>query len=264
MFAMFMVRNIIGTFMTTSAWTGDAIEKMFDCGRQGFGLYVLVFGTENMQPYFFAITVELPLQLQLFHDSCRSAGVSTDTTALNAQLSEHVNKMLKTIEKLISTHWTVTAENSIDISKHFQSRYFIPFLREYVTKNVALRLHMQTPDDISSKTHNNKANHVLPADGACSFCGQRGDDHRQICEHKWAAALKQTIRDCKRHPELVRLLESSEAKTLLVPNHDSGDEVGQIDQPARVVSVSTEQRKMRKIRAEKKKTSYRGRRRHRR
>lgn len=45
MFAMFMVRNIIGTFMTTSAWTGDAIEKMFDWGRQGFGLYVLVFGT---------------------------------------------------------------------------------------------------------------------------------------------------------------------------------------------------------------------------
>ncbi|GAB5361048.1 hypothetical protein AAMO2058_000681300 [Amorphochlora amoebiformis] len=93
------IRDIIGRVMVENDWKPSA-----ETGRRWMNLVLAVFGKERVQPYVFAIFIELPIQLKLHQARCRKPGIRADTTALNAQNSEHVDKILKEIDHTQSAH----------------------------------------------------------------------------------------------------------------------------------------------------------------
>ncbi|GAB5354668.1 hypothetical protein AAMO2058_000138700 [Amorphochlora amoebiformis] len=160
------IRDIIGRVMVENDWKPSDVAKITETGRRCMNLVLAVFGKERVQPYVFAI--ELPIQLKLHLARCRKLGNRADTTALNAQNSEHVNKILKEIEHTQSAHVRVVGSDSLEVKDHTESRVFAVFLHEYITKTQALLLDLYTNSEL--KMFNMADNRILPAANDCSVC----------------------------------------------------------------------------------------------
>jgi hypothetical protein len=210
-----------------------------------------IFTAKRVQPYMFAISIELPMQLELYHDECVRLEVPTDTTGLNAQCSEHVNKVLKQIERTISNHVSLTAEHSADVQKHYQGRCFRPFTHEYITKELAIKHKLLTKAGIR---HKNADNHILPKteNNECGCCGLDLADpqHELICKHDWTMALRHTMEKGVKHRSIKEFLTSDGVVDDLLP--DITD-----DEPPkpRFTSTSSTQKELSQARKKYKKTA---------
>jgi len=115
---------------------------MFEQGKS-IRLFLLIFGSSKMQPYLFAISRELPVQLsRLQAEWERFFGRGVNTRRLIAQDSEHFNNVFKDIESWISDHhvWTAAARRSQCTISHGAFGRVTPFVYERATKVEALRL----------------------------------------------------------------------------------------------------------------------------
>ena len=239
---MISTRDIIGKVMATHDWSEPDLEELSRIGRQTFNLMLLVFGKLRMQPCVHAILIELPLQIELCVQFCKSNKLKADTSALNAQCSEHVNKVLKDLEHKISFHVRKTHGDSDDVNSHTESRCFLPFTCEHFTKEVALLMDLRTEKEMleSRKT---EMNNILPEGGdVCKRCGAHTSSgaHRLVCNHGWMTIIHKMMEEAKTPPVLSNLLKSPEAQGLLLA--ENNEESAARAPRVRVVNVSEEQK----------------------
>jgi len=211
-------------------------------------LLLLVFTAKGVQPYLFAICIELPLQIFLFHKHCRTFGIPACTTTRNAQNSEHMNKAIQEIEKKTSSHQHRTAGDSEDIKTHVDSRGFRPFVCEYVKGTcTAIRLANQRGNN---RCWREGMQPNLPDENNCPVCGHAAasDVHANTCGHAWMVDIKKVMEEGKLPAGMETMLCSPEAKKALMFDGVVID----VDQPAagrtHQVHVGSNQADMRKTR----------------
>lgn len=84
------------------------MKQIAELGREVFGIHVLMFGSDDLQPDLFALCYDLPVQLQQLLEFCSLKNVPLDNTSVNAQQGELVNRVLKIIIETMSAHKHVT------------------------------------------------------------------------------------------------------------------------------------------------------------
>ncbi|GAB5366155.1 hypothetical protein AAMO2058_001120500 [Amorphochlora amoebiformis] len=220
------IRDIIGRVMITSDWKSTDVTAIARMGRRCMNLVLAIFGKNRVQPYVYAMLIELPVQLKLYQSRCQDLGIPADTTALNAQNSEHVNKIMKDIEHSMSSHNKVVAHDSPDVGDHTESRMFLIFLHEHITKRKAFTHDLLTYKLL--RTCNTDANHILPDQKVCNVCGHARESatHKSICEHVWMPELEAIMESGKLTDDLKEYLSSDEALTML-SYHNLGGNVAQ-------------------------------------
>ena len=222
---MFNMRNIVGMMSSTSEHTDDTIEFVFEQGKDIFTISTLVFAkTSKMQPYMFAVSRELPVQLfRLQQEWQRVFGCGVDTRQVNSQDSEHLNKIFKDIERRVSDHRRVKGVQQ-DESKHYRARCYRPFVYERATKVEAVRLGLLNANgQVTGETHKNF--HLLPEGSACKMCGKErtSSEHSTICLHPLWSLIDASIQSGSLHTDLHSLLSDEAARAQLVPEEEKED-----------------------------------------
>ena len=250
-----LVRDVIGNVMSTKNWSDNAVKELGRTGRQCFNLNLAVFGHKRLQPHLFALCMELPLQVKLHFKFCKANNVTCDTTPLNAQDSEHINKTMKEMERLISAHVHVTGEDSMETRDHLKSRCALSFIHECVTKELALVHDLLSPGEVRQPKKKRKENCVLPEEGKCEMCGccDESDTHRLVCEHEWMESLKVMLETGKTPERVSNMLKSAEAQSMLLAGARVQAETKATHQ-GKAVSVSTEKKVMTRARKSLKKS----------
>ncbi|GAB5368756.1 hypothetical protein AAMO2058_001347400 [Amorphochlora amoebiformis] len=87
------IRDIIGRVMVENDWKPSDVAKIAETGRRCMNLVLAVFGKERVQPYVFAIFIELPVQLKL-HLARDSLDVKdkTESRVFAVFLHEYITK----------------------------------------------------------------------------------------------------------------------------------------------------------------------------
>ena len=181
------VRNIIGIVKTTMKHTSDSIQQVAELGQHAFTLFLEMFDNEEVQPYLFAMCIELCVQLQHLLEHCDSLRIDLNTTQINAQQSELLNKMLKNILYKMSRRKHSTGPV---VEDHYQSECALGFIHEYITKEVALQLGMEVqPAETQDKQL------FMPQGQECKLClidlKDDANAHDFICKHPLLEDVKQ-------------------------------------------------------------------------
>jgi hypothetical protein len=137
-------------------------------------------------------------------------GTDLDTTSINAQQSELLNKLFKSILKTMSRHQHVTGADA----EHFQSECALGFIHEYITKELALEMDMVTEAELDLNDRSDRQAY-LPEEDQCAFCGGDLEERKctsNICLHPLLPAIKSTGETGIKHPQLVSLLSSAKCR----------------------------------------------------
>ncbi|GAB5353554.1 hypothetical protein AAMO2058_000045400 [Amorphochlora amoebiformis] len=188
---------------------------------------------------------------------CQDLGIPADTTALNAQNSEHVNKIMKDIEHSMSSHNKVVAHDSPDVGDHTESRMFLVFLHEHMTKRKAFTHDLLTYKLL--RTCNTDANHILPDQKVCNVCGHARESatHKSICEHVWMPELEAIMESGKLTDDLKEYLSSDEALTMLSYQNLGGNVAQRPRQRLRKVTSTTAEMRQQSAKTTKSRASKR-------
>lgn len=247
------IGEMIGRIMTESAWDNVKLAELSQIGRRCMNMLLLVFGGSRVQPYAHAVLLEIPVQIALYLKCYKAWGVPCDTTTLNAQCSEHLNKVLKEVEHSISFHRHVTGADSLDVEAHRDSRAFLPFVHEYVTKDLSLRKGLWTRKELIEYAKK-KENHVKTDDGTCMVCGGMEEIHKKACSHPWMDSLSTLMTEGKLPDDIKTMLSSAAAQKALT--HADVEAAAAPKKNTKTRNVSTEQSKARaKLASRKKKRS---------
>ena len=152
--------------------TEPAVSMLgFVPGKDVFTSFTLIFQSK-MQPYLFAISRELSVQLfRLQADWQLKFGCGVDTRQVSAQDSEHLNLVSKEVERHMSDHRRVKG-NPTDEEKHYRARCFRIFVYELATKVEAIRLGLLNKNGLLAERSSSSSRHLLPAGSACIMCGK--------------------------------------------------------------------------------------------
>ncbi|GAB5373406.1 hypothetical protein AAMO2058_001748700 [Amorphochlora amoebiformis] len=238
-------------------WKSTDVTAIARMGRRCMNLVLAIFGKNRVQPYVYAMLIELPVQLKLYQSRCQDLGIPADTTALNAQNSEHVNKIMKDIEHSMSSHNKVVAHDSPDVGDHTESRMFLVFLHEHITKRKAFTHDLLTYKLL--RTCNTDANHILPDQKVCNVCGHARESatHKSICEHVWMPELEAIMESGKLTDDLKEYLSSDEALTMLSYQNLGGNVAQRPRQRLRKVTSTTAEMRQQRAKTTKSRASKR-------
>ena len=171
---IFLCRNILYSVISTHEHSDITVKTLSEQGMMLSNLHLEILGSENMQPYLYAIAVELPRQIAELEKLCRAMlGYGLDTTTLSAQDSEHINKVCKEIEQCMSDHKTIKS-GSTNIEDYFRDRCFRVFTYETVVKDWAVREKITKHEAVLTR-----ASKILKENDGCEWCGlsQRAHCH---------------------------------------------------------------------------------------
>jgi len=241
------VHDVIGIVSTTRCHTSDTVARLFQIGGEAFTLYLTMFPKLlDVQSYLYATLIEMPMQVKMYFDFCEASGLACDTSSLNCQNSEHVNAVLKGIEKRQSSHKRRTGEDGTTMDAHTDSRCFRAFLAEYGTADLALSLGLLSGQDIAgTEERHRNCNRILPETSECRVCGEDALVCAQVCGHPWMTSG--CFEELKKGniPTMVSLMQNpvlARAHVVVKPT------TAPKQKKEKTQNVSTEQKKMRETR----------------
>ena len=177
-------------------------------------LSILTFGANEIQPYMYAMAVELPHQVQDLQDVfMKHFGHGADTTQLSCQDSEHNGYVLKQVEQLISDHKSIVPPESWDgdMTMFARDRLCRPFVHDLIMKDWKYRY------GLPASHRKPRASHKLKLEGGCPWCNlpELSLEHKAFCEHVLFKPILEAANTGKWPEEIDRIMRSEDTKSEL-------------------------------------------------